>query len=140
MEITLSRPDYLRLRALLGARRRAELADRQHLLDLEDEMERAVIVDAGALPADIVAVDTTVLLLDLESGARAHYTLVLPRDADAARGLISVVAPLGTAVLGARVGDVVEWRMPGGLRRMRIESVARTGPPEDDPGSSRLAA
>lgn len=131
--ITLSRSDYLRLRSLLSAQRGAAPSDRQHLLDLEDEMERAAIVEADALPSDVVAVDSTVILLDLESGAHDHYTLVLPGKADPAAGCISVIAPLGTAVLGARVGDVVEWRMPGGLRRMRIEAVGRVERNETGP-------
>ena len=130
--ITLTRTDYQRLRALLSPRREAALNDRQHLLDLEDEIERAAIVEAGSLPTDVVAVGSTVLLVDLESGARDRYALVLPNRADATRGLISVSAPLGTAVLGARVGDIVEWRMPGGLRRMRIEAVGRIEASEEE--------
>ena len=138
--ITLSKPDYLRLRSLLSIQGRMANTDREHFLDLEDEMERAAIVDADALPADVVAVESTVTLLDLESHSHQQYTLVLPRKADASRGLISVIAPLGTALLGSRVGDVVEWRMPGGLRRMRIEAVGRVDPPEGEPRTRRLAA
>ena len=134
--ITLSKPDYLRLRALLSTQRGKALSDRQHLLDLEDEMDRAAIVEAGSLPADVVAMDSTVILLDLESGTHDHYTLVLPSKADASKSLISVIAPLGTAVLGARVGDVMEWRMPGGLRRMRIEAVGRIVPGGETRGSA----
>jgi regulator of nucleoside diphosphate kinase len=138
--ITLSKPDYLRLRGLLSTQRGAALGDRERLLDLEDEMERAMIVEADTLPADVVAIDSTVILLDLESGAHDQYALVLPAKADASRGLISVIAPLGTAVLGARVGDVVEWPMPGGLRRMRIEAVGRVDLPTGEPAGDLAAA
>jgi regulator of nucleoside diphosphate kinase len=62
-------------------------------------------------------------VLDLVSGERHELTLVLPRESDAGTGRVSVLAPLGTALLGYRVGDEIEWLMPGGLRRLRIEEV-----------------
>lgn len=119
--IVLSRLDVLRLRSLL-ARHQAS-ADPRNLLDLEDEVERAIIVEEDMLPPDIVAIGSNVRVLDLQSGLHEHYVLVLPGQVDVARGRISVLAPLGTALIGCRVGDVVEWHMPGGLRRLRIEAV-----------------
>ena len=62
-------------------------------------------------------------MLDLSSGERREYTLTYPAEADVAAGRISVLAPLGTALLGYREGDEFEWQMPGGLRRLRIEKV-----------------
>ena len=103
---------------------------------VEIDLDAVTFVEAGSLPADVVAMDSTVILLDLESGTHDHYTLVLPSKADASKSLISVIAPLGTAVLGARVGDVMEWRMPGGLRRMRIEAVGRIVPAGETRGSA----
>jgi len=61
---------------------------------------------------------------DLESGRRQELTLVSPHEADVSAGRISVLAPLGTALLGYRKGDVVERVMPGGLRRLLIEEVS----------------
>lgn len=120
--IVLSRLDVLRLRALLLAHPRAG-SDREHLSDLEAEIERAVIVEDGARPAEVIAIGSDVRVTDLQSQLQDRYTLVLPAQADVARGRISVLAPLGTALLGARVHDVVEWQMPGGLRQLRIEDV-----------------
>jgi regulator of nucleoside diphosphate kinase len=62
---------------------------------------------------------------DLTSGARREMVLVLPGEADVAAQRISVLAPLGTALLGYREGDEVEWVMPGGLRRLRVERVTQ---------------
>jgi len=67
---------------------------------------------------------------DLESGRRQELTLVSPHEADVSAGRISVLAPLGTALLGYRLGDVVERVMPGGLRRLLIEAVSQ--PPATD--------
>jgi len=69
-----------------------------------------------------------VRVLDLESGERSDYALVFPREADVSAKRISVVAPLGTALLGFREGDTVEWMMPGGIRRLRIERVHQPAP------------
>jgi regulator of nucleoside diphosphate kinase len=71
----------------------------------------------------VITIHTRLQVLDLVSGERRELTLVLPHESDASAGRISVLAPLGTALLGYRAGDEVEWLMPGGLRRLRIEYV-----------------
>jgi regulator of nucleoside diphosphate kinase len=120
--IVISEIDAARLRDLLAMRARSE-RDQDHLEELAAELERARIAGAEDVPADVITIHTRVEVLDLESGERRELTLVLPRESDAAAGRISVLAPLGTALLGYRAGDEVEWLMPGGLRRMRIERV-----------------
>ena len=62
-------------------------------------------------------------LIDLDTGEKMTYTLVFPRDADVERGKISVLAPIGTAMLGYRVGDVFEWSVPEGLRRLKVKRI-----------------
>jgi regulator of nucleoside diphosphate kinase len=59
----------------------------------------------------------------LATGEKVAYTLVFPGKADSSTGKISVLAPIGTAVLGYRVGDVVEWRVPAGSRKFRVEKL-----------------
>lgn len=131
--IVLSRTDVLRLRGLLANDRSLTAEDRETLLDLREEMDRATIVDADRLPEDVVALDTSVRVRDIETGERSTYTLVCPAQADPARGRISVLAPLGTALLGYRTGDEVEWPMPRGLRQLKIEAVMRQHESPDDP-------
>jgi regulator of nucleoside diphosphate kinase len=120
--IVLSRPDAYRLRAILGARR-GSLRDREHLEDLHDEIERARIVDENLIAPDVVTMGAEVRVRDGVTGLSAKYVVVPPAQADLAAGYISVLAPLGTALLGYREGDEVEWHMPGGVRRLRIEKV-----------------
>jgi regulator of nucleoside diphosphate kinase len=95
------------------------------LHELASELERALLLTREAIPADVVVMDSRIHVLDVASGERREYTLVYPVDANPAAGRISVLAPLGTAMLGYREGDEVEWLMPGGLRRLRIEKVRR---------------
>jgi regulator of nucleoside diphosphate kinase len=116
-------PDARRLRGLLAARRQSGWRDETHLNELELELERALPVATDAVPADLVVMDSVVSVLDLANRERREYTLVYPAEADLEAGRISVLAPLGTALLGYREGDDVEWLMPGGLRRLRILKV-----------------
>ena len=126
--IVISRIDAARLRELLAVRARAE-RDQDHLGELAAELERAHIAEPDEVPADVITIDSRMQVLDLASGERRELTLVLPRESDANAGRISVLAPLGTALLGFRAGDEVEWLMPGGLRRLRVEWV---NPPAED--------
>ena len=130
--ILISRTDAARLRELIAARARVE-RDQDHIDELAAELERARIADSDDVPADVITIHTRIRILDLVSSERRELTLVLPRESDASAGRISVLAPLGTALLGYRVGDEIEWLSPGGLRRMRIESVQPPAEERSDP-------
>lgn len=135
--IVLSKQDLMRLRALFGTYASLPEVDRENLLDLRDEIERALVVDSRQLPGDVVALDSRVLVRDVEAGQCNTYMVVLPSQADLATGRVSVLAPLGTALLGFRKGDVVEWTMPRGLRRLKIERVMQAQKSPDDPVPGR---
>ena len=117
--------DISRLRGLLGGQRQASFRDQGHLSQLQSELERALVLAADELPAGVVTIDSLVRMVDLDSGKRSVLTLVLPHEADVGRRRISVLAPIGTALLGFRAGDDVEWVMPGGTRRLHIEHVVQ---------------
>jgi regulator of nucleoside diphosphate kinase len=115
--------DSSRLRGLLGGQSPASFRDQGHLSQLQSELERALVLAADEVPAGVVTIDSMVRVVDLDSGKRSVLTLVLPQEADVAQRRISVLAPIGTALLGFRAGDDVEWVMPGGIRRLHIEHV-----------------
>ena len=121
--IVLSTPDVARLRAILGSRQGSSLRDRSHIEDLQGEVERASVVAVDDLAADVVTLRSQVRVRDMQTGESRQYTVVSPLQADLASGHISVLAPLGTALLGYREGDEVYWQMPGGPRRLQIEKV-----------------
>jgi regulator of nucleoside diphosphate kinase len=83
----------------------------------------AIAVDAADVPEDVVTLDSGVEIRDLESGRRLSFTVVAPDRADVADGRISVLAPLGAAVYGQRVGRELRWSAPAGSRRARLEAV-----------------
>jgi len=95
----------------------------RHLTELIAELERAEVVLSDEIPDDVVTMNSTVVLRDLDTGESETYTLVYPSHANIARNRLSVLAPVGTAILGYQVGDVVRWRVPAGVRRLRVEEV-----------------
>jgi regulator of nucleoside diphosphate kinase len=114
--------DARRLAFLLSGDR-GDGHDHTHLRQLRDELERANIVATRDIPPGVITMNSVITVLDVTGDSRREITLVYPHQADPASGRISVLAPLGTALLGYREGDDVEWLMPGGIRRLRIESV-----------------
>lgn len=121
--IAITQFDRQRLNHLLTGISREQNPDRDDLWLLEQEIARAEIIPSREAPSELVTMNSRVRLTDLDSGERMEYTLVFPHDADYKEGRISILAPLGTALLGFRVGDVVEWRMPAGARRLRIDAI-----------------
>lgn len=121
--IVISEPDARLLRGLLAARSAAS-RDQEHLEELQVELERAQVLEPSQVPPKVVTMHKRVQILDLSSGKLQELTLVSPAEADVSARRISVLAPLGTALLGYREGDEVEWLMPGGVRRLRIEAVS----------------
>lgn len=90
---------------------------------LRAELGRAEVVEPANVPPDTITMNSVVSLVDADTGEEDTYTLVFPQDADAEAGKVSVMAPLGTAMLGYRVGDVFEWQVPMGKRRWRVARV-----------------
>lgn len=118
----ISHPDHLKLRLLLSGALNAGAAS-QALRKLRDELDRATIVDPATFPADVVTLDSAVEFEDLETGEIEEYTITFPERADVDAGRISVLAPIGTALIGCRVGSVVNWSTPGGVRRLKVRRV-----------------
>jgi regulator of nucleoside diphosphate kinase len=97
--------------------------DHSHLDALEAGLELAQVLDSEEIPEDVVTMNSTVEICDLDSGEAETYTVLYPQDADIATDRISVLAPVGRALLGKRVGDVIRVTVPSGQRRIRIEAI-----------------
>lgn len=90
---------------------------------LSDELDRADIVEPVDMPANVVTMNSTVRFVDETSGGEFELTLVYP-EASGAPGTVSVLAPVGSALLGLSVGQSISWQVPGGrLLRLRILDV-----------------
>jgi regulator of nucleoside diphosphate kinase len=93
----------------------------EYLESLAAELDRGIRVAPTEIPPDVVTMNSRVRLVDLDTNEEMVYTLVFPDDADIAQSKISVLAPIGTAMLGYRVGDTFEWQVPNGTRRLRVK-------------------
>jgi regulator of nucleoside diphosphate kinase len=123
-KIYITEFDSRRLRELINVA--ADFGDKrtlQYLDELSDELDQADLVRPEEIPNDVITMNSTFRLQNLDNGEEAVYTLVFPADADSLRGKISVLAPIGTAVLGYRVGDTVEWDVPAGLKRLTVKEI-----------------
>lgn len=97
--------------------------ERIFLKMLAEELLRAEIVDPLKIPRDVVTMNSLVKFRDMDSGEIYMYSIVYPANADFENGRISVLAPIGMALLGYRVGDLVKWPVPAGMRRLKVEEV-----------------
>ncbi len=120
-KIYVTTQDMKRLQALLegtASQRNAEAAEA-----LESELASAEVVSPEKIPHDVVTMDSKVRFED-ESGQQREVTLVYPKDADAQAGKISILAPIGAALIGLSVGQSVDWPLPSGkVRRLKIVDV-----------------
>ncbi|KUG23038.1 regulator of nucleoside diphosphate kinase [hydrocarbon metagenome] len=112
--------DMDRLQSIIDNHRSASPKIKEQIERLEIELDKAVVVEPKDIPADVVTMNTKLRLLDETSGEEKIISLVFPSDADFDKNRISVLAPAGTALLGYRVGDIVEWNVPSGTKSFRI--------------------
>jgi regulator of nucleoside diphosphate kinase len=121
----ITRDDHAVLRLLLNASLRSGTTPA--LEKLRAELDRATLLDPAAMPPDVVTMGARVQFEDLYSGEIEEYTLTFPDQADIGAGRLSILAPVGIALLGYREGNIVEWPTPGGIRRLQIHRVIPRG-------------
>ena len=121
--IQINEFDLERLKMLLFEARYNQYRKSQYLEKLQMEIDWANVVSPKDIPGDDITMSSTVSLVDFETGEEEVYTLVIPEDADLGQRKISVLAPIGTAMLGYDVGDVFKWDVPAGKRNLRVEKI-----------------
>lgn len=116
--LVIAKTDYLRLMQLIE-KTETDAAD---ALDLE--ISRAKIVEDTKLPKDVVAMNSTLTFSDLDSAEEKTIQLVYPQDADVSQLKISVLSPVGSALIGLKIGGTIEWPVPQGkVRRLKVIAV-----------------
>lgn len=108
--ITVSEVDYERIDALLDKAGDSVPGIRE----LRAELERADVVASEQMPADVVTMNSTVVFENIDTGKRFELALVYPHDMDATPGKVSILAPVGSALLGLAVDQMIQWQVPGG--------------------------
>lgn len=110
-QITVTSRDMERLEALLDSLKDDAFPGKA---SLQAELDRAEVVEPQAIPPTVVTMNSTIRFGIASSGEEFRMTLVYPRDIDGSADRISVLAPVGSALLGLSVGDEIEWPRPGG--------------------------
>ena len=121
--LRISSADHQRLRMLMDLVVQSQPRLRESLQPLRNELERADVLPAEVMPRSVVVMGARVEIEDRESGEVDTYTLVYPEHADAAAGRLSILAPIGMAIIGFAEGDTFAWRTPGGMRQLLIRKV-----------------
>jgi len=119
-DIYITHYDMDRLRALIEV---YDGNDTLHLERLEEELDRARVVDPKDIPGDVVTMNSVVRTKDLDTGEEKSFALVFPDKTGAGEKTVSILAPLGMALIGCREGDRIEWNIPAGTKRMRITEI-----------------
>lgn len=122
-QIFVTTNDLKRLDELLSVAGAFNYRDRNDLKSLNSELGRAKIVDSRDVPPTVVTMNTRLRFLDLDDGSQTEVTLVFPAQANIDEGKISVLSPIGTALLGYAKGDKIECMVPAGARRIQIEDI-----------------
>ena len=119
--LIISKPDYLQLIKLI------EQHDTHAAEALDIELSRADIVQDKDIPADAVAMGSQVTFIDLDSNEEKTISLVYPNEADVAQMKISILSPVGSALIGLRIGGNIDWPVPQGkVRRLKVIAVQQS--------------
>ena len=126
-DIYITEFDLARLKELVNVGISFKERDRDYLESLHNELDRAHVVEPTAIPRDVVTMNSQVRIEDMDTGDQNVYTLVFPSNARIAEKKVSILAPIGTAMLGCRVGDTVDRPVPAGNRKVRIKEIPQPG-------------
>ncbi len=121
-KIKITTLDAVRLEKMMASLDNSQFPGKD---ELQDELDRADIVEPQAMPANIVTMNSTVKFQVESSDKAFSLTLVYPKDVDGSNDRISILAPVGSALLGLREGDQMAWPKPGGgLLAVRVLEVS----------------
>ena len=126
-DIIITRFDHDRLTSLLGRKKPHDANDRMLLA----ELDKAKIVEPADVPPDVVTMNSQVHFSD-DYGDGWDYWLVFPEDANLAESKISVLSPVGSSLLGYRIGDEIEINTPHGHRQLKVEEIIHQPEREGD--------
>jgi regulator of nucleoside diphosphate kinase len=133
-KLLITERDARHLRTMLERPELFSERDRIQCEALEEEIERAKVVPSDQIPSNVVTMHSRVRIVDMRTGEQLVYQIVYPHEANYVAKRISILAPIGMALLGYSAGTEIDWTVPSGSRRLRIEAV------EHQPESARKGA
>lgn len=121
--VVITDTDMDRLTLLVQAYKHSLFRDQQQADLLDQKLAGAEVRTTEQVPGDLIRMHSRVRVFDFDRRRTRVYTLAFPHEANIARSMVSVLAPLGIALLGWRKGDVIEAQVPGGTRKLRVDDV-----------------
>jgi regulator of nucleoside diphosphate kinase len=121
-KIYLTKSDHEKLKGLINKIPFNSFLTAQ-VKDLREELNRAVVVESADIPEDIVTMNSRIDIENLDSDKITTLQLVYPDDANIDEQKISIFSPIGTAIIGYRVGDIIDWPVPSGMKKFKIKTI-----------------
>lgn len=87
------------------------------------ELNRAEIVESASIPPDVITMNSLINFTDMQNSESFKYWLVFPEEADIAQNKISVLSPIGCALLGYKIGDIIDLKIPAGQKQLKVEKI-----------------
>ena len=121
--IYITDSDMYRLKELVKGAREFGKEDEKYLRELEGELDRGKIVKSKDIPNNVITMNSKVRLRDIDKQEEMVYWLVFPDDADPNQDKISILAPIGMALIGYKVGDIIKWKVPNGIVKLKVKKI-----------------
>jgi regulator of nucleoside diphosphate kinase len=121
--VILTKSDYEILNSYVKNLHGMQVNEKENFSKLSGELKKAQVIDDASLPANIVRLGSTVVVKDLMTKRDLTVTIVLPQQADIKQKKVSVLAPIGTALIGFKKGQTVSWDVPSGKKDFKIMNV-----------------
>jgi len=122
-QIAISAVDYARLEPMIRDAVASRSTTRELLCALKSKIDQARVLEPDDMPADVVTMNSLVHVRDLDTDEIEVYALVYPAFGDITKNYLSVLTPVGAALLGLRRGDTIEWTSALGPGRLRVEQI-----------------
>lgn len=121
MELIISSKDYNTLNSLLG--QQSTQFSYQEARQLSEELKKMKVLATENMPEETIGINSEVNILDIQTGKLLQFKITLPSLANLKEKKVSIFAPISIALLGFKKGDLIEWQMPGGIKKLEVKKV-----------------
>ena len=122
-DLIVSSLDYIRIQKQINEAKQKKTIDAVEAEKLVNELNSATILNPQEIPGDVVTMNSVVKISFLDGGKQVEFKIVYPEEANFKEKKVSIFSPIATALIGFRVGDIIEWMVPGGLTKIRIDEI-----------------
>lgn len=121
--IIMSKIDHVRIMSWLNKAMQSKTITATEAEKLQNELENAEILEPEKIPGDVVTMNTIVKLTFLNNNKQVQFQIVYPNNSNIRENKISIFSPVATALIGYQVGDLIEWIVPSGMTKIRIDEI-----------------